>query len=102
MFPESVREQKGKRSITQEDALVLRGCRNTSPELDALVQKAVDVQKHFGKYVKVELPRYRCLCCNQYFLLQNYRRVNNIFTHVYNVIGQSIQILVVMYAAKFC
>ena len=79
-FPTQQRphEQTTKSSVTQQDALILRGCQNTSPELVILMKAALDVVKDYGNRVKVEFPRYRCLSCNQYFWLASYRKVSNI------------------------
>ena len=57
------------------DLILLRGCENTSLELQKLLQAAADVVKDFGGDVKVEFPRYRCLSCKQYFPLASYRKV---------------------------
>ena len=78
------------------DTLLRRGCKNTSTELLGMMQKAVDVVKHFGTKVKVEFPRYRWLTCLQYFQLKSYSKVSlvtliSIYMYIYYLPAEEIQ-----------
>lgn len=72
-FPKAVADASPQKT-NKDDLILLRGCENTSLELQKLLQIAADVVKDFGGDVKVEFPRYRCLKCQQYFELASYRK----------------------------
>lgn len=71
-----INKRSGEHETNADTLLLLRGCRNTSPELFFLLKCAVDVVRDFGTDVKVEFPRYQCLSCKQYFALKSYRKVS--------------------------
>lgn len=58
-----------------EEEVLNKPVQNVSTELRKLMQVALQVEKDFPNDVKIEMPRYRCLKCNQHFQLESYRKV---------------------------